>query len=319
VKKKHYKQSKSRKLYDESCVFFDKYENNVTRKYYKINYRRFIKFCREHYGCKTKAECMEHILDYVQHLIEKGLSASTIHTYLVPVALYHGVDLSLLNLPTRHTADNTRSRKERKHYRTNGDENNPKYAYSVGLQKCVGIRRDELKNLRGSDFVTDESGYPCVRVRQGKGGKMTLQRILPEDVDFVSSYFDGTENKVFTAEEMNNQIDYHSMRAVQAFKAYNFYLEKIETEPEYRKTLEEEIIRRWNKYNIDKTTKKPKPFDKKEISGRYFVRGKNKELAIKNGLPLSYDRLAVMAVSVFHLSHWRNDVTIANYILNNKI
>ena len=183
----------------------------------------------------------------------------------------------------------------------------------------MGIRRDELKNLRGSDFVTDESGYPCVRVRQGKGGKMTLQRILPEDVDFVSSYFDGTENKVFTEEEMNNQIDYHAMRAVQAFKAYNFYLEKIETEPEYRKTLEEEIIKRWNKYNIDKTTKKPRPFDKNEIIKKYFVRGDNKKLAIENGLPVSYDKLAVMAVSVFHLSHWRNDVTVANYILNNKI
>lgn len=61
MKKKHYKQSKSRKLYDESCVFFDQYENNVTRKAYKTNYRKFIKFCREHYGCKTKAECMEHI------------------------------------------------------------------------------------------------------------------------------------------------------------------------------------------------------------------------------------------------------------------
>ena len=74
-----------------------------------------------------------------------------------------------------------------------------------------------------------------------------------------------------------------------------------------------------SEYNLDKTTKKPKPYDKNEITGKYFVRGKNKELAIKNGLPLSYDRLAVMAVSVFHLSHWRCDVTIANYILNNKI
>ena len=36
MKKKHYKQSKSRKLYDESCVFFDQYENNVTRKSYNL-------------------------------------------------------------------------------------------------------------------------------------------------------------------------------------------------------------------------------------------------------------------------------------------
>ena len=37
--------------------------------------------------------------------------------------------------------------------------------------------------------------------------------------------------------------------------------------------------------------------------------------AEKNGLPVVYDRLAVMAVSVFHLSHWRCDVTVDNYLL----
>lgn len=37
--------------------------------------------------------------------------------------------------------------------------------------------------------------------------------------------------------------------------------------------------------------------------------------AIRKGLLTEYNRLALMAVSVFHLSHWRLDVTVSNYLL----
>ena len=47
----------------------------------------------------------------------------------------------------------------------------------------------------------------------------------------------------------------------------------------------------------------------------YLIRGENLEKARALGLPDTYNRLALMAVSVFHLSHWRLDVTITNYLL----
>lgn len=122
-----------------------------------------------------------------------------------------------------------------KHYRSDGDENNSKYSRTVELQRCIGIRRNELKNIRGSDLKEDESDYLCVVVRRGKGGKETYQRILPEDIGTVNSFFDGTENKVFSAQEMNNSIDYHHMRAEQAVRAYNYYLGRINNEPGYRR------------------------------------------------------------------------------------
>ena len=52
-----------------------------------------------------------------------------------------------------------------------------------------------------------------------------------------------------------------------------------------------------------------------EVQGTYRIRGANRERAEKLGLPIEYNRLAVMAVSVFHLSHWRTNVTVANYLL----
>lgn len=56
-----------------------------------------------------------------------------------------------------------------------------------------------MKRLTGQDFAIDESGYPCVVVKRGKGGKYQLQRILEKDVDFVKSYFEsvGSEERVF--------------------------------------------------------------------------------------------------------------------------
>lgn len=313
-KKRPFRPSYTRKLRDRSAAFFAKYDNNVTRKAFASNYEKFIAYCRSNFDCKTKDECRKHIDDYVDCLKQKGLSANTIHSYLAPVVLYHGMTLNDVDIPQRSAASNTRSRKKRASYRPNADPGNKKYARSVEFQKRVGIRRAELCRLRGDDFIVDESGYPCVRVKRGKGGKLQLQRILPDDVEFVRGYFDGTGERIFIPEEMKNKIDYHHMRAEQAVRAYKYYSSRIEGEPGYERKLASEIIKRWNAYNLGENGK-PKHFDRREISGIYKVRGENKKLALKKGLPTEYNRLALMAVSVFHLSHWRLDVTVSNYLL----
>ena len=41
----------------------------------------------------------------------------------------------------------------------------------------------------------------------------------------------------------------------------------------------------------------------------------SRSLAAKKGMPVSYDKLALLATSIFKLSHWRNDVTVASYLL----
>ena len=41
----------------------------------------------------------------------------------------------------------------------------------VLVQEAVGLRRSELAKLRGRDLQTDESGYLCIYVHSGKGGK----------------------------------------------------------------------------------------------------------------------------------------------------
>ena len=158
-KKKSKKMTITKKLCEESRPFFSKYENNVTRSAFVKHFRKFIEFCRSEYDCKTTEECKNHIDDYVQFLVNKKLTANTIHTYLSPVALFFNIPLSDIEKPKRCSAKNVRSRSTNgKVQRSDNDPDNPKYSHLVEFQKRVGIRRRELQNLRGNDFREDENG-----------------------------------------------------------------------------------------------------------------------------------------------------------------
>lgn len=289
----------------------------MTRQAYIKNYRKYIYFCREQYACKTKGDCAAHIADYAAHLQAQGYTASTVHTYLAPVAVYHGVNLAEVDKPKRKTSAYTRGRSYNgKAKRSDNDILNEKFSRTVEFQKRVGLRRAELTRLKGGDLAKDESGHLCVVVRRGKGGKYQLQRILPNDEAFVEACFQGkaADEPLFERIEFRNKINYHYLRALQAQRAYRYYEKRVRTKAG-RAELEEEIRRRWSKYNLNPRTGKPKRLGPKLLRGFYFLRGDNKQFAITHGLPTKYDRLTLLAVSIFHLSHWRNDVTAENYML----
>lgn len=307
----------SQLLYEEAKHFFVHYSNDGTRNTYQKNYRRFIAYCRTTHKCTTKEDCASHIADYSAYLQSSGYSPSTIHTYLASVARYHGINLCKIEKPKRKTSAYTRGRSNNgKAQRSDNDLSNPIYAHTVDFQMRVGIRRAELMRLTGNDLCRDESGKLCVRVRRGKGGKMQLQRILPADIPFVKGYFTEKEptERIFDRAEFRNKIPYHYLRAKQAQRAYAYYKKIVQTSAG-RKQLEREIRRRWNTYNLNPRTGKPKRLNPKLLCGTYFLRGENKQLAIRNDLPTRYDRLTLTAVSIFHLSHWRNDVTVESYLL----
>ena len=113
-------------------------------------------------------------------------------------------------------------------------------------------------------------------------------------------------------------MDYHHLRALQAQKAYKYYYGLLHTgdrkaDAKAAYTLVGELIKSWNTYNKNDGGK-PRNFPFKNTKGVYKLRGANRKKALADGLPVEYDRLAVFAVSVFHLSHWRLD-TLTNYLL----
>ena len=53
----------------------------------------------------------------------------------------------------------------------------------------------------------------------------------------------------------------------------------------------------------------------RDLYGEYIIAGMNRKLAEFYHYQMRFDRLAVMAVTVFHLSHWRVNVAINSYLL----
>ena len=289
-----------------------------TVKQYKKHTQEFGAWCKEHYKCKTVDACKKHIQDYSDYLRASGKSASTIHTYLAGVCRVLDVPFDTINKPIRVVAHNTRSRSTKAVDRRSdsGREASPRlYDFAC----IVGIRRAEYLHLAPDDLVFDDFGHPCVLVRKGKGGKRQLQRILPDELPTIKAVFDNpaTPEHLFSKSEMNNKIDLHHLRALRAQKMYRYYLDRIENETGYRTQLINEIRHTWEQDDDARKENgyRAKRWSDMKVTGNYVLRGNNRKLAQKHGLPLQYDRLALLAVSIFHLSHWRHDVTVANYLL----
>ena len=289
--------------------------HDLTRKQYRRQVKQYVRFCREQYNCRTFDECKSHIQNYSDFLQKQGYAASTIHTYLAAICSVFDVGLASIQKPIRYVSEYVRGR-DQKNIDAANDLNNPRWSYLIEFQRRVGIRRDELMRLKGKDFVIDESGHFCVYVARGKGGKKQMQRIADRDVAFIKSYFDAVapNESVFEEKYFKNDLNLHKLRADCAKKYYYNQLEKLKSDPSYRAVLENEIRHRWTTTNFHKNGK-PKTIDKTELYGIYTLRGKNRQLAINKGLDIHYDKLALLATSMFKLSHFRNDVTIASYLL----
>ena len=165
---------------------------------------KYGEWCKRTYRCRHFMDCRPHIQDYADWLVQQGKSPSTIHTYLAGVCRVYEVSLADIKKPKRIVSENSRSRGEKAvdGRRDAGREASPRlYDFAA----VVGIRRAEYARLRGNDLVYDESGYPCVKVKKGKGGKYQEQRILPGDEMLVRSFFDSTESLVFTTAELEDR------------------------------------------------------------------------------------------------------------------
>ena len=83
----------------------------------------------------------------------------------------------------------------------------------------------------------------------------------------------------------------------------------MEADPTYRAQLLAEVRAAFERAGED-WRRNP---DMRRINSPYICRGSIRRNMMQNGRAIRYDRLALMAVSVFHLAHWRADVTVAHY------
>lgn len=278
-------------------------------------------------GIRTLSDISQAVLQrYTDHLTQRPeqYTAATIHAKLAPVCKAAGINMAEIRKPKRTAGKIQRGRNETKTGRGEREAGLPQYERLVDLQRCVGIRRAELSKLTGSSLVRDEHGGLYVKVNKGKGGKSQLQFVLPKDRETVLRIFAGigADDRVFSPEEMSNHINLHRLRAEHAKECYSYYADMLSRYPRASERLRAILLSRWEDGHA-----RLKESDRGRYSAArsrfiadmddrpYLLRGENRDKAIRLDLPTEYSRLALMAVSVFHLSHWRLDVTSVNYLV----
>ena len=311
----------------------DDMKNDETRKAYQRGARDFALYVREEHGINygfklpgDHAGRVDLIKSYTEHLKERGMKDHSIHGYLA------GVCHSVSRYTSDHISEGEIDNKPRRGLSTKGRDPmknrqgrmeavQEKNARLMEIAGAIGIRRAEYAKLDGRSYRPDESGYMCVWVK-GKGGKIQAQRILPWSVPIVSNAFSGVrgKEKVFGKEDLENHIDLHSVRRQVARRAYEHYHWRLQTDPSYKSQLQRELVARYDAMHPhgrsnDETTRKRYLKEIYGYSGVYVCRGDNAEVLRKQGRDVAFDRLALMATSVFHLSHWRSDVTVKNYMV----
>lgn len=111
-KKRQRKPSITQTITKQVIENLQKVRYDKTRKQYLINTKRFIKFCREKYDCKSFEECRQYIQSYIDTLVEERYSPSTIHTYAAAICPAFNVPLEEIKKPKRKVSEYTRGRNE---------------------------------------------------------------------------------------------------------------------------------------------------------------------------------------------------------------
>lgn len=295
-------------------------QNNCTAKQYKRDIQRFADFCRIELKIREVKDLPQDKIGlvniYIDHLQGEGKRPASIKTYIAPVCRGFGFSMGETNKPKVGGLSVSKGREHDLCNQQGMDElKDPRFARLVDAAERIGIRRSEYEKLTGRAYGKDVCGYDCVTVK-GKGGKIQHQRILPEDREAVKKLFDSTGRKVFSKTEMNNKIDLHSLRREHAQKCYDYYVEQIKQGKGDQ--LRRELVQTFKAYHYDGDNEKRVSKFAEEIDragGLYRLRGKNVDRARAQGQTSQFNRLALMCVSVWHLAHWRLDVTVQHYML----
>lgn len=245
-------------------------------------------------------------LDDLQAL---GRSPDTLHTYRAALAAGIGCKMADFSTPQRGVP--TKGRDTSAQYVT--DRSQPVYDFA----RATGIRKDEIAALRGGDLRRDAGGRLWLHVASGKGGKEQWQYILPQNEKIaLAAFSQRTEGQpIFSRDEIRaaTHAGLHGARRECAREMYQYFLTLPDKDMQFWRA---ELRRR---FEANPTKRATRAFEKYQSRlGRtpeYRPRGQNSDRMRLHGIDPVFSREAVMMVSVFGLSHYREDVTVTNYLI----
>ena len=302
------KSNHTRANYMHACKSFDSWrkEAGLSNKY-----------VREH--------PRESVVQWVAYLDQSGMAQSTQHTIVSGCCC--GLEIPSDGI-CRHGTAMEKTKSLGHSERAQAAREKASNSDLVRFQAMVGGRRNALARLTGKDFGYDRFGNAFVIFRKDKGGKDQHQLLIDSDVEAVKAYFDQVGPDELLFPKLDRDLDLHGIRAERARRAYQHYAQVASTQ-QGREQLRQQLWARYTdpeigckawllaKANGDKAKmrKLEYRFKRQMEDGTYYLRGANCQAAIERGRPVAYDRLAVLACSVFSLSHWRLNVCAKSYLI----
>ena len=239
----------------------------------------------------------EHVQWYIDKLRSEGQSAETQNLACAAMCKVLQLPMSDIKRDKRHYTDITKGRTNEPAAPSNDVERG---------SAAIGVRRSELMHLRVQDIVSRPEGL-CAHVLRGKGGKEQYQLILPHNEAIVLNAIVGKAptDYIIEREDIGGKENIHAFRRINAREAYAYFDGQLAANGDiYRENIKHMCISRMVEFGVNPANNR----DWKIIDRPYTSRP-------QNGTPsVTYNRLALMATSIFCLSHWRCGVAVRNYL-----
>jgi integrase len=184
---------------------------------YRESTQRFLIWEKEHYPEQKilRGIPREHMGEYLQERIDRGLSAWTLKADAAALAKIF--DCSSrdfeVKLPERRIENRVKNRRVIKDF---SEKNNRDL---VTLSKGSGLRRHEIKALKPEN-IFEKDGRVCVKVERGKGGKPRVAPVLREYEQDIREIKERTQRQEKVIENIPKQAPIHAYRGEYAKNLY---------------------------------------------------------------------------------------------------
>lgn len=175
----------------------------------------FVRWCREHYRCKTLEQCREHAEEWIKKDTQSARTMKTRRASLAKLYGEKGADLCK-DLPRCTKSSVVRSRGDRVRDQHFSEHRNRD---AVALMRSTGARRAELMALTGKDLYTDENGDLWVHIGKAAKGGREREVLVIGDVETVKRLFDEAGEGRVVKTSLSN-CDIHHFRAEYAAALY---------------------------------------------------------------------------------------------------
>ena len=182
-----------------------------------------MQWAKQVHGCKTVEQARPHAPQWLQERAGQGYSSYTLKMERAALGkLYGAPGASFGDLPQRSRSSISRSRGAAVRDSHFSRSNN---ALLVAVGECAGLRRAEMRALRGSQLVRCGGGYGILVDKGSKGGKVRVAPLVgpPAQVaQVVQACRRAGPEKVFP-QGIHSGADVHGLRAEYCRRVYTLH------------------------------------------------------------------------------------------------